>query len=776
MTQSFHGDQFVPTAGPLGYFPLATGEVAGSITTYAYPVGSVMRVGGAGDGVSDERAAFVAAQTAASGGATQGEILVPKGVYAIGSNLTLTAPLKLHTGAILKPATGVTITLNGQLVQPGLTKHFDTSAAGSAVVFGATAVQKVSPRWWGAVADGATNDTVPWQAAINSLTGTAEFAMPQGTSALSLTAGYGLTVPSAFAIHFRGSFKYGSRFFYSGGAAADSIFRMDTPATRWDGYGFYDFSVNGNNLLKSVIDTSPGLIANSGWCSHLTVDRVLVTAHTGWAFRTNSSYSSRFNVEIFSGANGVACYGLAGNQNDIEINGSIYALSGIGVALGNGLGNRVNAAIEACAVTGLYFFDMSGLQARGYFERNGGTGFTFTSPAITKRADIIGSASTTYGVWDLSGVLEAIDIGRGVSSTPYNSAITTRANLTAYTAGLGIASRVDWSSGETVWDCTTSGTTGAAEPSIVGKVVGDTVVDGTVTWTLRSLTPGVDAFLVTNKGDNLSVEGVQLYEKKRYANLVEFYDPTGAAVVSPVSIRRNTKNTVHFSGVTGATAPSGAHWIESDSPGSRVNYMVQDFNQLAAQTGTTGTRIKSAVPFGMVGFGGAEFPTFDLTTGDTAWGPVINPVPDDLKDTWVYIGVWFKPSAPTGSNVQLSLSGNTDTSATAVVNQAWQYKSVAQVYGGSPTSIVATLKKLGTGSAVTIGPMILARVGDAARLFPAPNEVTLAAAAMPAAGSWKIGRRVVNSVPTIGQPKAWQRITTGSGNVLNTDWVSEGNL
>jgi len=60
----------------------------------------------------------------------------------------------------------------------------------------------------------------------------------------------------------------------------------------------------------------------------------------------------------------------------------------------------------------------------------------------------------------------------------------TRADSTAYAERVWIK----WSSGTTVWECTTAGTSDSSAPSIVGKVVGDTVVDGGVTWTLRSLT------------------------------------------------------------------------------------------------------------------------------------------------------------------------------------------------------------------------------------------------------------------------------------------------
>jgi hypothetical protein len=61
---------------------------------------------------------------------------------------------------------------------------------------------------------------------------------------------------------------------------------------------------------------------------------------------------------------------------------------------------------------------------------------------------------------------------------------TTRANTTAYTVGVWAL----WTTGTTVWECTTAGTSASSAPSIVGKVVGDTVSDGTSVWTMRSLT------------------------------------------------------------------------------------------------------------------------------------------------------------------------------------------------------------------------------------------------------------------------------------------------
>lgn len=48
------------------------------------------------------------------------------------------------------------------------------------------------------------------------------------------------------------------------------------------------------------------------------------------------------------------------------------------------------------------------------------------------------------------------------------------------------------------------------------------------------------------------------------------------------------------------------------------------------------------------------------------------------------------------------------------------------------------------------------------------------AAAMPTAGTWKQGDIVWNTAPTAGSPVGyWLRLTTGSNNVLNTDWVAK---
>lgn len=98
----------------------------------------------------------------------------------------------------------------------------------------------------------------------------------------------------------------------------------------------------------------------------------------------------------------------------------------------------------------------------------------------------------TTGVWGIQNIVYDKTPTSGsyigsVCTQAGGAKSTTRANITAYTVNTWAL----WSTGTTVWKCTVAGTTDVAAPSIVGKVVGNTVVDGTVTWTMMSLTTAI---------------------------------------------------------------------------------------------------------------------------------------------------------------------------------------------------------------------------------------------------------------------------------------------
>jgi hypothetical protein len=104
----------------------------------------------------------------ASAMATGAYIFTP-GVYRISSNITLTGHIHIMPGATLLPASGVTVTIAGNL-SAGRHRIFNTSLGGTFVSAAATATGTpttiVYPEWWGATGTG-VNCSPLIQSAIN---------------------------------------------------------------------------------------------------------------------------------------------------------------------------------------------------------------------------------------------------------------------------------------------------------------------------------------------------------------------------------------------------------------------------------------------------------------------------------------------------------------------------------------------------------------------------------------------------------------------------------
>ena len=87
---------------------------------------SVLDFGADPTGVADSRAALAAADT-------DGDFTVPSGTYLVNSNITISNNITFQAGGILKPASGVTITLN-KSITAGDYQVFDVSAGGSITI------------------------------------------------------------------------------------------------------------------------------------------------------------------------------------------------------------------------------------------------------------------------------------------------------------------------------------------------------------------------------------------------------------------------------------------------------------------------------------------------------------------------------------------------------------------------------------------------------------------------------------------------------------------
>lgn len=115
-----------------------------------------------GDGVSDDRPAFVAAASELGGGT---EVTVARGRFRLNSNLVIDNPLRFEGGARLVVPDGVVVTLRGPLTAPPL-RIFECLGSGRVELEGAQ--PPALTEWWGAKGDGMSDDAPAFNAAARA--------------------------------------------------------------------------------------------------------------------------------------------------------------------------------------------------------------------------------------------------------------------------------------------------------------------------------------------------------------------------------------------------------------------------------------------------------------------------------------------------------------------------------------------------------------------------------------------------------------------------------
>lgn len=147
----------------VGWFQSLANFVGRTLSAKLSDQYSICDYGAVGDGVTDN-ATFLANCPAT-------DLLVPPGTYLVNSNTTIAANLRFAAGAILKPASGVTITLSASF--SALPVHiFDISAGGTITL--PQQMTDFCAEWWGANITRTDND-VPINAAmaaVGNVTGT----------------------------------------------------------------------------------------------------------------------------------------------------------------------------------------------------------------------------------------------------------------------------------------------------------------------------------------------------------------------------------------------------------------------------------------------------------------------------------------------------------------------------------------------------------------------------------------------------------------------------
>lgn len=115
----------------------------------------LLKAGGVGNGATNDRAVIAASDTTAQ--ASGKPLLFEAGTYRISSDLTISSTVQFQPGAVLKPDSGVTITLAGGVSGECRTQMFDHSAGGLVV----PRLTDYHPAWWGPV--GTADDSQAWQ-------------------------------------------------------------------------------------------------------------------------------------------------------------------------------------------------------------------------------------------------------------------------------------------------------------------------------------------------------------------------------------------------------------------------------------------------------------------------------------------------------------------------------------------------------------------------------------------------------------------------------------
>lgn len=394
-----------PTARALVLQLLKTGLLPSSgstvtpsdITGSSYPAGTT--------------AASISAAVANIGSARRTLHLSP-GVWTVDAAVTIPANvhLEVDAGAVLTKSGAGTLAINGSFTAP-LTQIF-SGFAGGGVSFGGPVT--VFPQWWGAVGGpGTADDTAPLQAALS--------AAQAGKGVLSIPTGiYKVTAPLSVGsspVLVTGWAIQGTKI--TAGAAMSAIFQFADAAYT----NFVDFRtlwLDGNHQANAGIASAK--------VAHSSFRRLYITGTKVAGLDLSAGWCDEIDdCEIaFNDGDAVILRDL---NNVCNVRGSkMWSNAGVGVrALGAAvIGNQTSGLrVEGCTLEsnakGGVYLQRSVICARivgNHFENNAATGLTFTTPAVTVKADVFINGSTDGAQIDNTYPCKSITVEGNIFDSP----------------------------------------------------------------------------------------------------------------------------------------------------------------------------------------------------------------------------------------------------------------------------------------------------------------------------------------------------------------------
>lgn len=683
---------------------------------------NVLTYGAVGDNSTNNTTAFTNAQTAAA--VTGAGLYIPVGTFRLTGGFAFTSPVMFAPGASVVKHVGGAISFAAP-VTADYSAHF-ASTSTIVVTFGMQANTVAIPQWWaGCMADGVTDCGPGLQGAINS--GVGKIFVPKGQ--------YGIGTPITITV---------SDFVLEGESRVlTDIFPLVA-----------DIHVgSGPNAL--IVNSSPTLNAMI-----LRLRFTSQVAFSGWAIwaedgvQGGEALFSTIIADCFVSMGTASLGFLHGGMSDclvfdcdIENTGPVFDLVGASsVSSSTFLANRMTACV--------------------------GSFISCMTNASSLMMVIALEASN-----QLQGTLLDIKYGENWQSTAISLEYGTTGGTGTAEGGLA---RFD--------TCTQSTLTNFRASRVSDRMGGVTVNNSQVKIS--------DGYIYDPFGSTATPYGLAFvgYQDTDIENVTIERGLEGGSTPQQVFILANTSGNIRFADCNFTKGPSR---IFDCGASVTANISIRDSDLTNGQfSGRPITSISNANPCVLFvrahGFTTGQTKTISGVTGTL--GTAINgarvvtvltantfSIPVNTTASSVYCGSGGSIGAGTGTGSirlftlatsgRLVITGNTigvdDGLATPLADFA---------FNGSGDTWIDGNTFIGTGSPYSV-PVFSGGSAQVVRMGLNPGyAMVVYAAAMPTTLSWTQGTIAWNLAAAAGQPIGWMRLTTGSGNVLNTDWKAMANL
>lgn len=531
----------------------------------------------------------------------------------------------------------------------------------------------------------------------------------------------------------------------------------------------------------------------SGRATHLTLTHVRLrdsnVAATDISFSVSMLYD---NCEVpFNNGDGLRARG-SGNNNDVTFRDcKIFNNAGIGLLLGSSSSAvRVRGcAFENNADTAIFVTNaMNNLNIYGcYFEANANTGHTFTTPATTINADIIfngsGDVIMGFGSSNKNVTVEENFVASGSGkwfiygasiqggSIRRNQQVGGTSRLLGGFGDSGGAALAFGSFAEVTiegnqgFGSTFTGThTGANNSSILTDSTQNFATNYLAGSIVQNIGDGSQGIISSNTSDDVVVLSLSGGVDNDFDN-GDAYE----IIVPEVSLENMPLGTpIDVGGEFG-----NIRYLEA----SKLAAFEPDFNQWNTVAGAGGTWARSAEIFP----DNPNVPVWSielLSTGTTKRQgfPIEMSDYPALKGQLGLFTLDIMHTFSGDGNGQLFVNGVTDTPATDSDND---WHKIRAFFRYTAQGIIDfSVQKVGVSGTVHVANPVISQLGAQVpqlvdRFEP---QRRFFGTAQPTAGTWVQGDVVENLAATIDGNQmlieGWYRLTSGPGNVLNTDWAT----